>query len=94
MAPEILATTNEFEQGIVVAGIELINHLIEQNRKWGDSYRATRLECEEIFNSRKVPFFFHIKEKLSRYMNSDDVDSTFDSAGYSLLEVVCRRLDD
>lgn len=85
----------DFEKEIVNVCTELANILIEKNRKYGDSFRISRIDSEKRYGSRKVPFDFHSIEKIRRYISPevDDEDSVLDLAGYSVLEVVCRRLD-
>jgi hypothetical protein len=84
----------QFEETIISTCNEIAQILIEKNKEYGDSYRQSRLNAEESYGSRKVPFDFHAGEKLARYRHTDDEDSVLDLAGYSVLELVCRRLDD
>jgi hypothetical protein len=87
---------NTFEEKIIETCQRLAEMLIIKNRKYGDSYRKSRAECEKKYGSRKIPFDFHANEKLLRYLvnNTDCEDSILDLAGYSILEVVCKLLDD
>lgn len=85
-----------FEEEVQNVCNEIAALIISKNKKYGDSYRRSRLSAEETWGSRKIPFDFHAKEKIQRYSaaDNDEEDSVLDLAGYSILEVVCRRLDD
>jgi hypothetical protein len=85
---------NEFELSIISVCNELKDILIEKNRKYGNSYRRSRIRAAGKWGSRKVPFDFHAHEKLERFETTDDEDTVLDLAGYSILELVCKRLDD
>jgi hypothetical protein len=84
----------EFELSIISVCNELKDILIDKNRKYGDSYRKSRIRAARKWGSRKVPFDFHANEKLERFAETDDEDTVLDLAGYSILELVCKRLDD
>lgn len=90
--PEI----STFEEKVKNACNEIAELIILKNKKYGDSYRKSRVEAGELWESRKIPFHFHSREKIQRYVSSvtDDEDSVIDLAGYAVLEIVCRRLDD
>lgn len=85
-----------FEGNVKNVCDEVAELIISKNKKYGDSYRKSRVESGELWKSRKIPFHFHSKEKIQRYVSSstDDEDSVIDLAGYAVLEIVCRRLDD
>lgn len=85
-----------FEEEVKNVCNELAALIISKNQKYGDSYRRSRLSAEDTWGSRKIPFDFHAKEKIQRYSTAEDdeEDSVLDLAGYSVLEIVCRRLDD
>ena len=87
---------SDFEDEVKNVCDELAALIISKNKKYGDSYRKSRLSAEETWGSRKIPFDFHAREKIQRYSaaDTDEEDSVLDLAGYSILEVVCRRLDD
>jgi hypothetical protein len=85
---------NEFELSIISVCNELKDILIDKNRKYGNSYRESRIRAARKWGSRKVPFDFHAHEKLERFAQTDDEDTVLDLAGYSILELVCLRLDD
>jgi hypothetical protein len=84
----------QFEDTIRSTCSELAEILIQKNAKYGDSYRKSRIEAGKTWENRKLPFDFHANEKIMRYRNCDDEDCVLDLAGYSILELVCRRLDD
>ena len=85
-----------FEEEVKNVCNELADLIILKNQKYGDSFRRSRLSAEDTWGSRKIPFDFHAKEKIQRYsaVDDDEEDSVLDLAGYSVLEIVCRRLDD
>jgi len=85
-----------FEGNVKNVCDEVAELIISKNKKYGDSYRKSRVESGEFWDSRKIPFHFHSKEKIQRYVSSDtdNEDSVLDLAGYAVLEIVCRRLDD
>lgn len=87
---------SSFEEEVKNVCNELAALIISKNQKYGDSYRRSRFSAEETWGSRKIPLDFHAKEKIQRYsaVEDDEEDSVLDLAGYSVLEIVCRRLDD
>lgn len=87
----------EFEEAIVELCRDIGDMLIEKNRLYGDSYRNLRVDAQKELKNPRIPFWLHLKEKLSRYMENkpdDTEDIIRDSAGYCILEAVCARLDD
>lgn len=85
---------NQFEELILKACNELGETLILKNRDYGNSYSGSRerFKAEPYYNE-KIPFVFHATEKLKRYETCGSLDSVLDLAGYSILELVCRRQD-
>jgi hypothetical protein len=91
----LITPENEFETEIIKVSREVAELVINRNRSYGDSYRGVRKASKLLFNNVKIPFWIHIWEKLKRFLSpTDNEDPVIDIAGYGILEIVCRRLDD
>lgn len=87
----------DFEKQIVELCEDIGTMIIEKNRLYGDSFRNIRVDAHKELGNPRIPFWLHIKEKLSRYMENkpdENEDIIRDSAGYCILEAVCSRFDD
>lgn len=60
---------NDFEQAILDVFTETAYMVIEKNRLYGDSYRTMRERAKFELKNAGAPFWIHINEKISRYMN-------------------------
>lgn len=90
--PEIDATLTETQKQIVALGEEIVEMLIEKNRKYGDS----ALHPTRIF-SRSDPveqINVRIDDKLSRVLSGqadEDEDIDLDLVGYFFLRIIAKR---
>lgn len=93
-----------FEHEVIDFALEIASTVIEKNRKYGDSYRITRIDAGKNLpgegselDKRKAPYWLHINEKVRRYLTAepgDTEDPLLDAGGYCILEYVCGKLDD
>ena len=87
--------TEEFTKALWDASREIAGMVMSKDKKYKSAYRKLRIICKEKYGDPTIPYFIHSQEKqLRQDAEDDDEDPMLDSAGYSLLELVCKRLDD
>lgn len=76
-----------FETKIKEVCGEIADMLIIKNREYGNSYQDSR----KYFKDEKIPLIFHAIEKVKRYEVCGSADSLWDLAGYTVLEIICKK---
>ena len=79
----------DFEKIVKEVCNQLAELLIIKNEEYGNSYQDSR----KYFKDEKIPLVFHAIEKVKRYEVSESIDSVWDFAGYAVLEIVSRQVD-
>ena len=78
-----------FEKIVKEVCNQLAELIIIKNEEYGNSYQDSR----KYFKDEKIPLVFHAIEKVKRYEVSGSIDSVWDLAGYAVLEIVSRQVD-
>jgi Nucleotide modification associated domain 1 len=88
---------NDFEKEIVNVCKELAETLIRKNRDYGDSYRKLKEEYGktylEIRLSEKLNRLKRLNKNPAMVNDEGTIDTKFDFAGYSVLDIADERVN-